>query len=142
MELINLRNYVNDQLFYFIEKFKEHGWKQEDISYVTKVTHLQEWSLGIVFYSELLEYTQDGPYLNMLTPWVVGRLEVETTDHNKLRDYTDFIIDELEKMRLKPFHDEDSFMGYFAKEDNKGWTELKFYLNKHYPDGYWENHTL
>ena len=40
------------------------------------------------------------------------------------------------------FKDEDSFMGYFSKEDHKGWTKLKFYINEEYPKGYWGNHTL
>ena len=42
MEIINLRGYVDHQLFYFIEKFKEHGWKQEDVHYVTKKVDFQE----------------------------------------------------------------------------------------------------
>lgn len=137
---INLRIWVDNQLFYFIEKFKKHGWDQEDIHYVSKKTHLQEWDLGIVFYSELLEYTENGE--EVLTPWIVGRIEALTADHGKLREYTDFILDELNKMELRPFHDEDSFMGYFAKEDHGGWTQLKFYINESYPDGYWENHIL
>jgi len=142
MKAINLKPYVDDQLFFFIEKFKEHGWNQEDTQYVCKKTDLQEWNLGIVFYCELLEYTDGGKYLNMITPWVAGEIEVKTTDEQELRKYTAFIRNELDEMKLNPFHDEDSFMGYFSKEDHKGWTKLKFYLNKHYPEGYWENHTL
>lgn len=137
---LNLKPWMDSELFYFIEKFRSHGWKQEDVHYVTKITHLQEWELGIVFYLELLEYTENGE--GCIAPWIVGMLEVETTDHVKLREYTDFILDELNKMDIKPFHDEDAFMGYFSKEDHKGWTELKFYINQNYPDGYWENHTL
>ena len=137
---LNLRYYIDNQLHHFIEKFKKHGWRQEDLHYITKKTHLQEWDLGIVFYSELLEYEENGK--EILTPWIVGRLEIETIDYGKLREYTDFILDELNKMDIKPFHDEDSFMGYFSKEDHKGWTQLKFFINERYPDGYWENHTL
>ena len=140
MEAINLRNYIDNQLFFFIEKFKEYGWKQEDIHYVTKVTDFQDWPVGVVFYSELLEYTESRH--EKLTPWIVGKLEVEKTEHSELVEYTNFILDELEKMGIKPFHDEDAFMGYFAKENHNGWTELKFYINQYYPDGYWENHTL
>lgn len=145
MEPINLRSYIDDQLYFFIEKFKKHGWDQEDIHYVSKKTDLQDWPLGIVFYGELLEYTDKnfgGNYLNMITPWICGRLDIETTDDQDLRDYAGFILNELKIMRLKPFHDEDSFNGYFSKEEHKGWTQLKFYLNKFYPDGYWENHIL
>ena len=137
---INLRYWVDNQLYYFIEKFKKHGWKQIDIHYIEKETHLQDWPVGVVFYSELLEYTENKE--EVLTPWIVGRLEIETTDHLKLREYTDFILDELNKMEVKPFHDEDSFMGYFSKEDHDGWTQLKFYINMYYPGGYWGNHTL
>jgi len=138
---INLRNYVNEQLEFFIEKFKENGWKQEDIHYVSKDTELQEWPLGIVFYSELLEYREDNRR-EVLTPWIVGELEIETTEYDKLFEYADFILNELNQMNISPFHDEDSFRGYFAKSSHKGWTELKFYINKEYPKGYWENHTL
>ena len=56
--------------------------------------------------------------------------------------YKSFVLEELNKMELHPFHDEDAFYGHFAKSEHKGWTELKFYLNKNYKDGYWENHTL
>lgn len=140
MKLLNLYNYIDDQIEFFIEKFKNAGWIQEDIQYVCKKTDLQDWDLGIVFYAELLEYREEGR--EVITPWVVGKLEVEETDYKKLKLYTSFVIQELKKMGIKPFHDEDSFMGYFAKHDNKGWTELKFYINSEYPDGYWENHTL
>ena len=139
-EKINLRNYIDGQLEFFIEKFKENGWKQEDTHYVTMKTDLQDWDLGIVFYSEILEYEEEGR--DVLTPWIVGRLEVEETDYSKLIKYARFILSELDEMGIKPFHDEDSFHGYFAKHENKGWTEIKFYINKEYPDGYWENHTL
>jgi len=137
---INLRNYIDDQLEFFIEKFKENGWKQEDIHYVSKNTDLQEWPLGIVFYSELLEYTEKKK--EVLTPWIVGRLEVETTEYDKLFEYADFILNELDQIDIHPFYDEDSFRGYFSKSNHQGWTKLKFYINKEYPDGYWENHTL
>ena len=101
---------------------------------------LQEWPVGIVFYSELLEYEEEGR--DVLTPWIVGRLEVEETDYNKLIKYARFILSELDEMGITPFHDEDSFHGYFAKHGNKAWTEIKFYINEEYPNGYWENHTL
>jgi len=140
MKAINLKPYIDDQLFFFIEKFKEHGWKQEDIQYVTKKTNLQEWDLGIVFYGELLEYTEEDQ--DMITPWIVGRVEIEETDDLKIKACKSFILEELESMGLHPFHDEDAYMGYFSKESHQGWTKLKFYLNKFYPDGYWENHTL
>lgn len=137
---INLRNYVDSQLMFFIEKFKKHGWKQEDNEYVCKKTDLQDWDLGIVFYSELLEYMENGR--QVLTPWICGSIEIEVTDYPELKEYARFILDELEQMDIKPFRDEDAFLGYFSKTDNKGWTELRFYINEEYPKGYWENHTL
>jgi len=140
MKAINLAQYTDDQVIFFIEKFKENGWEQEDFQYVNKETDLQDWPLGIVFYPELLEYTEDGK--DMITPWICGEVEIETTYVEDLREYTKFILSELESMDLNPFHDEDAYMGYFAKDTREGWTELKFYLNKYYPNGYWENHTL
>jgi hypothetical protein len=140
MKTINLASYTDDQIIFFIEKFKENGWKQEDLQYVNKETDIQDWPLGIVFYPELLEYTEDGK--DMITPWICGEVEIETTDDLKLKVYKNFILKELEDMDLNPFHDEDAFYGYFAKNTHKGWTELKFYINKFYPDGYWQNHIL
>jgi hypothetical protein len=137
---INLSNYIEDQIEYFIEIFKSNGWDQEDIAYVSKKTNLQDWDLGIVFYGELLEYSEGKE--DIITPWIVGKIEVETTDDIKLRSYASFILNELEKLNIHAFHDEDTYKGYFAKETHKGWTELKFYVNMEYPDGYWQNHTL
>ena len=64
----------------------------------------------------------------------------------KLREYMDkqieFFVEKFVKNGWKMFHDEDSYRGYFSKEDKNGYTRLKFYLNREYPKGYWQNHVL
>lgn len=137
---VNLKNYIDSQLNFFINKFIEIGWKREDLHYITKKIYSQNWNLGIVFYSELLEYREERK--QVLTPWIVGMLEIKETDYHKLSKYADFIKEEVEKIGWKMFHDEDAFQGYFSKEENKGWTKLKFYINEEYSGGFWENHTL
>jgi len=148
-EIINLRKYIDDQLYFFIEKFKEIGWKQEDVHYISKKVDFQDRSLGIVFYSELLEYSDKefgNNYLNMLCPWIVGRIEINNEKEENilpiLRSATDFIKEEVKLIGWKMFHDEDAFFGYFSRHNGRGYTRLKFYLNKEYPNGHWENHTL
>ena len=136
----NLSTWVDKACQFYVDKFKENGWVQEDLTYVYKKTDFTEYPVGVVFYAKLLEYYEDGK--NVITPWITGRLEVETTDDLKLKAYKSFILEELDQMGLHAFHDEDAFYGHFTKKVNKGWTELNFYLHPFYPDGYWENHTL
>jgi len=160
MEKINLREVMEDQLDFFVKKFIENGWKQEDLHYVNKrvgfLTNPDaknddcKYGFGIVFFTELLGYSEDG--VNMLTPWVVGRISIDKnpdvkypSDCPKLQKVTEYMKKEFKKLGLKPFYDEDAFYGNFSRPEprqNTGDVTIKFYINMDYPDGYWENHTL
>jgi hypothetical protein len=151
MEIINLANYVDDQINFFVEKFKSIGWKQEDLAYLFKRTPFlvnpearnidYQYGFGLVFYSQLLQYGYGKN--EMLTPWVVGRVELESPTSEILKNVTDFIKEEVKNIGWKMFYDEDSFRNNFSKEERRdGYIRLKFYLNKYYSAGWWENHTL
>lgn len=46
-------------------------------------------------------------------------------------------------MPIKPFYDEDAFLGMFTKQLRKsGDQTLTCYFNPDYPNGMWENHAL
>lgn len=147
---IKLREYMDKQIGFFVEKFIEIGWDQEDTSYIFKRTPFltnsdarnedYQYGFGIVFYADFLEYEEEGQ--DLLIPWVVGKIEIENPTEKILKNVTDFIKEEVEKIGWNMFHDEDSYRGYFSKENKNGWTQLRFYLNQEYPKGYWQNHTL
>jgi hypothetical protein len=147
---VKLNEYMNNQIQFFVERFKEIGWKQEDISYLFKRTPFMSspdannddyrYGLGMVLYADFLKYEEEGQ--DLLIPWVVGRVEIENPTEEILKNVTDFIKAEVGNIGWKMFHDEDAYRGYFSKEDKKGWTQLKFYLNREYPNGYWQNHAL
>ena len=160
MNKINLWNDMKKQLDFFINKFKEIEWKQEDTYYIFKKVNFlvnpearnndYKYGFGIVFYSDLLSYTENNKYI--LTPWVCGKISIENNpnikypvDCPRLDKVANFIKEELKKINWKPFYDEDSFKGIFSKPELRKNTEnieIKFYLNKEYPKGYWQNHTL
>jgi len=147
---VKLREYMDLQIDFFVQKFVEIGWDQEDTSYIFKRTSFltnsaarnedYQYGFGIVFYSEFLEYEEEGQ--DLLIPWVAGKIEIENPTEEILKNVTDFIKEEVEKIGWNMFHDEDSYRGYFSKENKNGWTQLRFYLNQEYPKGYWQNHTL
>jgi hypothetical protein len=147
---ITLRKYLDDQIGFFMKKFMEIGWEQEDAAYIFKRTPFivnpdaknedYKHGFGISFYPELLEYREDGE--EVLCPWVVGDIEIENPSDETLRSVADFIKEEVQKIGWNMFHDEDAFRGHFAKDKKHSWTKLKFYLNQSYPEGYWQNHTL
>ena len=162
---INLRNYMDEQLFFFIKKFKENGWKQEDTHYVFKRTDFivnpsarnedYKYGFGIVFYAELLEYSETNDQkrrVEVLTPWVCCRIQIDEnkdvkypSDCPRLEKVIEFMQKEFKEMGLEPFYDEDAYRQNFSRPEikqNMESVEIKFYLNMEYPDGYWENHTL
>lgn len=159
MDKINLYKQTMNQLDYFIEKFMSIGYKQEDLHYLVRNTNIVihpdsrnenfKTQFGMSMYAELLLYTEDTKY--MLTPWICCSITITPedvkyqTDSKILRSVGKFIQDDLKKLGLKAFFDEDAFLQNFSRpkvnEDFDSVT-IKFYLNKYYPEGYWENHTI
>jgi hypothetical protein len=164
MAKINLNDYMDKQLDFFIEKFKKIGWKQEDTHYIFKRVGFEtnpsarnkdyKYGFGIVFYAELLNYSEinNGKTEEVLTPWVVCRIQIDKNENIKypidcprLQKVVNFIKEEIKKIEWKPFYDEDAFKNNFSRpkiKENMSSVEIKFYLNMEYPNGHWENHTL
>jgi len=147
---VKLREYMDNQIAFFVQKFMGNGWNMEDVAYLHKRTPFltdadaknedYRYGFGIVFYADFLRYEEEGQ--DLLAPWVVGRAEIENPTEEILKNVAEFIKAEVEAIGWKMFHDEDSYGGYFSKEDKNGYTRLKFYLNREYPNGYWQNHAL
>lgn len=103
----------------------------------------------MVLYAELLSYTEDSKY--MLTPWICGRISVTPEDikdqksSERLRFIAKTIQNDLKQLNIKAFFDEDAFLYNFSRPEfnqRRDSVSIKFYINKDYPDGYWENHTI
>lgn len=158
---INLRTAIDDEIEWHVQNFISLGWVQEDISYLTKnigiVTNPdsknEEWktSIGFVLYPELLEYTVrenvDGKRRIEPTtcPWICGRITMTKDENEKYQIYSkrvnevaEYMKEELKKLPIKPFYDEDAFHGVFSRPKDKlnGFIEFSFYINKDYPKGY------
>lgn len=102
----------------------------------------EDWKnkVGLVFYPELLSYGYGDE--STTTPWVCVRFELEYPKPEIERSVCKWMVEKLKESGYKPFYDEDSFCGYYSKEERKGYNKYKCYVNPDYPDGYWENHTL
>jgi hypothetical protein len=98
----------------------------------------EEWKnkIGLVFYPELLSYA------NQTTPWICVRFELEGYDNEFSRDLCKWIVEKFKQAGYPPFMDEDSTWNYFQREETKGYTKYKMFINPSYPKGYWENHAL
>lgn len=159
MEQVNLYPAMMEQLDYFIKKFISIGYKQEDLHYLMRntniITHPNsrnekfKTQFGMSLYTELLSYAEDKKY--MLTPWICCSITVTPEDikyqmdSERLRSVGKLIQDDLKELGLKAFFDEDAFLYNFSRPElhkDLDSVKIKFYLNKHYPEGYWENHTI
>ncbi len=105
-----------------------------------------EWKtkIGLVFYPELLTYRDPAnfPEKDCTVPWICVRLELETPTPELERELLPWLVEVFGEIDYAPFHDEDSFRGYFKKEEKRGWNKYKMYVNPSYPKGYWQNHVL
>lgn len=162
----NITKPIDEEVRFFCEKFKEIGWKQEDVGYLIKDigfttypdSRNEEWktSIGITIYPELLSYYSDEQRHRgfgwIYEIWLAVRTTVnidENVDNQQdgeiLRNVADYLLSEIEKIGWKSFKDEDAFKGYFSRPEinkNLGSVSINCYLNKSYPNGYWSNHTL
>lgn len=123
---------------------------QSDVGYIEISTPFvtnpdarnEEWKtkIGLVFYPELLSYSEEKEEATV--PWICVRLELENTDPKIEGDLLKWITNRFSEINYKPFYDEDSYRGNWRKEERRGWNKYKMYINPDYPEGYWANHTL
>ena len=159
----NFYSEVENEIEFFVDKFKLIGWNQEDTAYLTKklpfttnpTAKNDEWqhSIGLVLYPIILSYYEKQPVRGYATKiWIQCRVGIDynplvkyPAECPRLKKVTDFLKEEINKIGYKSFYDEDSYNGNFSQPEykqNLGEIRVSFYLNKDYPDGYWENHTL
>lgn len=104
----------------------------------------REWvkKVGMVFYPELLSYSENGK--DVMTPWIACRIELENISDEKLiGDLLKWLVELLKKSGYKPFMDEDAKWNHWkADNSHKDWKEYICYINPSYPEGYWENHAI
>lgn len=169
---INLRNELNLDIETIVKMFIEDGWVQEDEAYILKDCGIEthpgarnvdyRTKLSITFSPELLHYSESHTpstydlskakktLQHTTTPWIKGSILIrddETvtrpSDNERLREVAKWLKTEILKMPIKPFHDEDAYMGYFKRpEKTSEFIRLSFYMNPSYPEGYWQNHTI
>lgn len=154
---LNLWPEAEKEVQFFVEKFVQNGWQQDDTSYIHKGVDFitspdannEEWKrkVSLVLYPSLLGYGRDGKEVTEV--WIKCRTTVmqpsegPAYDNDLLVNVAKFLQKEIEAIGWKAFYDEDAFHGNFTRpEGGKDYTEFAFYLNQAYPEGYWENHTL
>lgn len=161
--ITNLRHEIDSEIFELIEKLENHSpdfqhedgrWMEFKTPYLTNPdSRNEEWKnkIGIVFYPELLSYTERyvNPETNELSrmrehvtiPWICVRFELEG-DQSISMDLCKWLVSIFKEIKYTPFKDEDATYNHFAKEESRGYTKYKMYVNPSYPNGMWENHTL
>lgn len=126
----------------------------------------EEWKkqFSMVLYPELLSYKNNYKedkkvYGECTTVWTRCRISIDSSmiHFDNVTGKPDFykskvidqiirvIKEDLKKIGYKPFMDEDAFRNNFTQPeyiDNLHAVEFSFFLNYHYPQGWWENHTL
>ena len=161
-----IRREIDDLISKLIETYPEE-FKQVDVGYLEVQTPFltnpdarnEEWKTktGIVFYADLLSYSdryikRGNPEIHeashpsyrsvsVTVPWICVRFELEGNPGIE-RDLCKWMVENFKGINYRPFMDEDATWNYFAKEERKGYTKYKMYVNPDYPEGYWENHTL
>lgn len=155
---------IEEETQYFVDKFLAIGWKCEDGTFFSKKTdfivnpsarnHDSKHSIGIIFSQNFLSYyKRDGEKSGYVKEiWIKGIVRIEENKEVKypeecprLQQVVKFLKEEFKKADIKPFYDEDAFMGNFTKPEvkkNLGQVSISFYVNKDYPKGWWANHTL
>ena len=169
--IIDIREKIDQEITELIDKLRQNhpeNFKQADLHYVEVQTPFvtnpdsrnEEWKtkMGIVFYPDLLSYRdtyikRGNPEIheasnsvyrasNVTVPWICVRFELEGEANNISRDLCKWLVDIFKEIGYRPFMDEDASFMHFRKEEKRGYTKYKMYVNPDYPEGYWENHTL
>ncbi|MEK6829862.1 MAG: hypothetical protein AABY15_07115 [Nanoarchaeota archaeon] len=139
---INIAETTDNEIQEIIEKMSKIDAEYVDQGYVEMETPY-EIGIGIALFPELLSY-HDGK--NWVTiPWICLKIDLDgeyAVNEDKQRELVKWLVKNLQSVELHPFKDEDSFAGYSSREQRKGYTIIKLYVNPSYPDGYWSNHAL
>lgn len=152
----NLYDQVDEEINFFAQKFTEAGWTREDDAYLYKDVGFdvhpdaanEEWKTkaSLTLFPELLSYTENSKYI--LSPWLACKISVANGEgqDERLKELTSLLVKDIESFGFKTFYDEDApFGGKFVRpeeKENMGSYSTRCYINKDYPNGYWENHTL
>jgi hypothetical protein len=142
-------------------------FRVEDLEYLVLKTPFltnpdaknEEWKnkIGIVMYPELLSYSdhyidRGNPEVDsagsrnykvksVTVPWICVRFELEG-EQPIAKDLCKWLVQKFKDIGYYPFMDEDAAYNHFAKDERRGYTKYKMYVNPSYPEGLWENHTL
>ncbi len=145
---INLYSqYVEDRTT-ILELFIKNGWELVD-EYLLK-KKLSGLEAFIQPHAKLLGYSynvrDDKSHGDQLVPWVALTFSIYHNSEGKetTEGYivAKMIKDEVMKMSIQPFYDEDANHGIYSTKVGNGYTDLTFYMNPAYPKGWWENHAL
>jgi hypothetical protein len=150
---INIYEESEKEINQIIDRLTLHdpNFKQVDGDYLEVKTPFliqpdaknDEWKpkIGLVFYPELLSYGSRSSGFE-INPWVCVSFELETKDMIIHRELCKWFVEKFKAIGLRPFMDEDATWNHYKKDERKGYTRYKLYVNIDYPNGYWENHTL
>lgn len=146
----NIAETTDKEVQEIISKLIKKGYNQWDEAWVEMITPFKvnpdgnnENKAGVVLYPELLSYYDGKTWVTV--PWICVRAELEnhhTIDESFQRKFVKWLFEEFNEIGYKPFYDEDAFAGCCTREERKGYTRLKLYVNPSFPEGYWANHTL
>lgn len=105
----------------------------------------KEWKnkIGMVFYPELISYSDENTKKYKKVPWIACRIELEGMKNEEVvTKLLKWLVSLLEKSGYKPFMDEDAVSGHWHKEEKKNYIQYICYVNPDYPKGHWENHAI
>ena len=154
---INLERYLNQEMFLLSEYIYEtRDWKRIDEMAYESIRTFGGKKIILVIYPELLRYEyvyragvsgDKKTHEEQAVVWLACRVELEgrisTNWHSEvLKELKEWVN---EKFPWKPFYDEDACHGIYSRQCSayiRDWTKYVFYINPHYPDGWWENHCL
>jgi len=166
--ITDIRKKIDQEIQGVIDKligYDPENFEQVDLHYVEICTPFlinpdirnEDWKtkIGIVFYSELLSYSDtyikretasehesSNNVYGVTVPWICVRFELEGEANNISRELCKWIVNIFKGIGYYPFMDEDASFMHFSKDERRGYTKYKMYINPDYPEGYWENHTL
>lgn len=154
---INMEQYLWQELNLLGEYINEtRDWKRIDEMAFESIKTFGGKSVILVIYPELLRYGyvyREGvsgdkkTYVDHAVVWLACKIELEgeqSTDWHSdvLKELKEYVK---EKFPWKPFYDEDACHGIYSRQCSpysRDWTKYVFYVNPHFPNGWWENHAL
>ncbi|KKM75959.1 hypothetical protein LCGC14_1384940 [marine sediment metagenome] len=137
---IDLSPYIDNEINIVAERLVKTGlWIREDICYLTcSLDHYTDNLPSIILSARILYYKEE--MHDVAVPWMGLSI---TTQEGNLDTVITMLLNTLKEIGLKPFKDEDSYNLYFTiPKLHEGLISVTCYVNTHYGNGYWENHTL